>query len=152
MTGYETIAQILKIEGVERICCYPNNELLEAASKVGIKPVMFRHERGAVMAAELGMLLGAFVKDVATIFTIWKTAGIILFAPVFVFLFPQIPQWVGNIFPSYYILHPIVQISQFGGGWSEIATNTLILIGIDLVLLALVLFTLRRKQYAIISA
>ncbi len=52
MNGYETIAQILMIEGVERICCYPNNELLEAASKIGIKPVMFRHERGALMAAD----------------------------------------------------------------------------------------------------
>ena len=107
---------------------------------------------GDIMATELGMLLGAFIKDFATIFTIWKTAGIILFAPVFVFLFPQIPQWIGNIFPTYYILHPVIQISQFGGGWSEIATNTLILFGIDLVLLALVLFTLRRKQYSIISA
>jgi ABC-2 type transport system permease protein len=107
---------------------------------------------GAIMAAELGMLLGAFVRDFATLFTIWKTAGIILFAPVFVFLFPQIPEWVGNIFPTYYILRPIIQISQFGGGWAEIATNTFILIGIDLVLVALVLVTLRKNQYSIISA
>jgi ABC-2 type transport system permease protein len=107
---------------------------------------------GAIMAAELGMLLGAFVKDFATIFTVWKTAGIILFAPVFVFLFPQIPEWVGNIFPTYYILHPIIQISQFGGGWADISTNTSILIGIDLILLALVLTTLRKKQYSIISS
>ena len=52
MNGYETIAHILQIEGVEWISCFPNNALLEAASKVGIRPVMFRHERGAVMAAD----------------------------------------------------------------------------------------------------
>jgi ABC-2 type transport system permease protein len=107
---------------------------------------------GAIMAAELGMLLGAFVKDFAMLFTIWKTAGIILFAPVFVFLFPQIPEWVGKIFPTYYILQPIVELSQLGGGWSDIATNTYILIGIDVTIIIILLAVIRKRQYAIISS
>ena len=107
---------------------------------------------GAIMAAELGMLLGAFVRDFATLFTIWKTAGIILFAPVFVFLFPQIPEWVGKIFPTYYILQPIVELSHMGGGWSDIATNTFILIGIDVVIIIVLLAVIRRRQYAIIGS
>ena len=107
---------------------------------------------GAIMAAELGMLLGAFVRDFATLFTIWKTAGIILFAPVFVFLFPQIPEWVGKIFPTYYILQPIVELSQRGGGWSDIATNTFILIGIDVAIIIILLAVIRRRQYAIIGS
>jgi len=107
---------------------------------------------GAIMAAELGMLLGAFVRDFATLFTIWKTAGIILFAPVFVFLFPQIPEWVGKIFPTYYILQPIVELSQLGGGWSDIATNTFILIGIDVAIIIVLLAVIRRRQYAIIGS
>jgi ABC-2 type transport system permease protein len=107
---------------------------------------------GAIMAAELGMLLGAFVKDFAMLFTIWKTAGIILFAPVFVFLFPQIPEWVGKIFPTYYILQPIVELSQMGGGWSDIATNTYILIGIDVTIIIILLAVIRKRQYAIISS
>jgi len=107
---------------------------------------------GAIMAAELGMMLGAYVKDFATLFTIWKTAGIILFAPVFVFLFPQIPEWVGKIFPTYYILQPIVEVSQFGGGWSDIAGNFFVLVGIDVVLIVILLAILRRKQYSIIGS
>lgn len=106
---------------------------------------------GAIMAAELGMLLGAFVKDFATLFTIWKTAGIILFAPVFVFLFPQIPEWVGQIFPTYYILQPIVEISQLDGSWTDIALNSFILIGIDVVLIIILLVVIRKRQYAIIN-
>ena len=46
------IARILKIEGVEWVSCFPSNELIEAAAKEGIRPIMFRHERGAVMAAD----------------------------------------------------------------------------------------------------
>jgi ABC-2 type transport system permease protein len=106
---------------------------------------------GAVMAAELGMILGAYIKDFATLFTIWKTAGIILFAPVFVFLFPQIPEWVGKIFPTYYILQPIVEVSQLGGVWSDIAGNFFVLVGIDVVLIIILLLILRKRQYAIIG-
>ena len=104
---------------------------------------------GAVMAAELGMLLGVYAKDFVTIFTIWKSAGIILFAPAIIYMFPGIPQWVGKILPTYYVTQPIVELSQKGGGWTDIATNTYILIAIDIALIFILLFALRRKQYAV---
>ena len=46
------IAQILKREGVEWMACFPSNPLIEAVAKEGIRPIAFRHERGAVMAAD----------------------------------------------------------------------------------------------------
>ena len=52
MNGIELIARILKSEGVAEMTCFPNNPLIEEAAKLGIRPVMFRHERGAVMAAD----------------------------------------------------------------------------------------------------
>ena len=52
MNGTQFIARILKMEGVEQITCFPSNALIEEASKEGIRPIMFRHERGAVMAAD----------------------------------------------------------------------------------------------------
>lgn len=52
MNGIELIADILRAEGVEWIACYPSNPLIEAAARVGIRPIAFRHERGAVMAAD----------------------------------------------------------------------------------------------------
>jgi acetolactate synthase I/II/III large subunit len=52
MNGNDLIAQILKKEGVDWLACFPNNPLIEAAAKVGIRPIAFRHERGAVMAAD----------------------------------------------------------------------------------------------------
>ena len=52
MDGNELIAQILQKEGVEWLACFPNNPLIEAAAKAGIRPIAFRHERGAVMAAD----------------------------------------------------------------------------------------------------
>lgn len=52
MNGNEFIARILDQEGVEHLTCFPSNPLIEAAAQQGIRPVMFRHERGAVMAAD----------------------------------------------------------------------------------------------------
>ena len=52
MNGNEYIAKILKQEGVELMPCYPSNPLIEEVAKLGIRPVAFRHERGAIMAAD----------------------------------------------------------------------------------------------------
>ena len=52
MNGLEYVARILKQEGVESMPCFPSNPLIEEAAKVGIRPIAFRHERGAVMAAD----------------------------------------------------------------------------------------------------
>ncbi len=52
MDGNELVAKILKSEGVEWISCFPSNPLIEAVAKEGIRPIAFRHERGAVMAAD----------------------------------------------------------------------------------------------------
>lgn len=52
MNGIELIARILRTEGVAEMTCFPNNPLIEEAAKLGIRPIMFRHERGAVMAAD----------------------------------------------------------------------------------------------------
>lgn len=52
MNGIDYIASILKAEGVELMTCYPSNPLIEAVAKQGIRPVAFRHERGAIMAAD----------------------------------------------------------------------------------------------------
>ena len=52
MNVSEAIAQILKKENIDWISCFPNNPLIEDLSKIGIRPIMFRHERGAMMAAD----------------------------------------------------------------------------------------------------
>ena len=52
MNVMEAVARILKTEGVEWISCFPSNQLIEAVAKEGIRTLMFRQERGALMAAD----------------------------------------------------------------------------------------------------
>ena len=51
MNGIDYIASILKQENVEWISCL-SNPIISACAKVNIRPIAFRHERGAVMAAD----------------------------------------------------------------------------------------------------
>jgi thiamine pyrophosphate-dependent acetolactate synthase large subunit-like protein len=41
----DAVAQILKAEGVEYLFAYPVNALIEAAAKIGIRPIIVRQER-----------------------------------------------------------------------------------------------------------
>ena len=52
MNGFDLIAQCLKAEGVTWMGCFPANPLIESAAKVGIRPIVFRQERGAINAVD----------------------------------------------------------------------------------------------------
>ncbi len=52
MNGYDLIAHCLKAEGVAWMPCFPANPLIEAAARVGIRPLVFRQERGGINAAD----------------------------------------------------------------------------------------------------
>jgi ABC-2 type transport system permease protein len=105
---------------------------------------------GSIMAAGIGLLIGAIARDLQSFFASMKILGILLYAPALVYLFPGIPQWIGKVFPTYYLIAPIVEISQRGGGWAEISAEVFILIGLIVLLIALVAFTINRKrQYAV---
>jgi ABC-2 type transport system permease protein len=99
---------------------------------------------GALAAGTLGVLLGALMKDIDTLFATVKGTGIFLYAPALVYLFPEIPQWIGKLFPTYYIIGPVVEITQRGGGWSDIASDVLILVGLILALFGVVAMVTRR--------
>ena len=52
MKGATAIANILKIEGVDFVCCIPSNPLIEAIAIAGIRPILFRQERVGVHTAD----------------------------------------------------------------------------------------------------
>ncbi|MDA1189679.1 MAG: thiamine pyrophosphate-requiring protein [Chloroflexi bacterium] len=52
MKGCDVIAEILKREGTEVIFAYPYQPLIEAAAKVGIRPILCRQERVGISMAD----------------------------------------------------------------------------------------------------
>ncbi len=99
---------------------------------------------GAILAAEIGLLVGAFVKDINTLFAFWKFGGLLLFGPAFIFMFPQIPQWIGYIFPTYYVIRPVTDLTVMGAGFQSVALYVGILAVIIVVLGVIVGKTVNR--------
>ncbi len=98
----------------------------------------------AVMAAEIGLLAGALIKDMNTLFAVWKTGGLLLFGPAVIYMFPQIPSWIGYFFPTYYAIRPIVDISVSGYGFSQVGLYIGIL-AVIVLLLGLVVASIVRR-------
>lgn len=114
----------------------------------GIHPglLLFSLALGAVMAVTFGILLGHFIKDINTLFATIKGIGILLYAPALVYLFPEIPAWIGQLFPTYYMVQPVIEISQQGAGWAGIAPELAVLTVLDLLLLAVIAFVIYAQR------
>jgi acetolactate synthase-1/2/3 large subunit len=52
MRAIDAVAEILKREGVDCLFCFPSNPLIDAAARLGIRPIMARSERAVVAMAD----------------------------------------------------------------------------------------------------
>ncbi|MFQ5942697.1 MAG: ABC transporter permease [Anaerolineales bacterium] len=102
----------------------------------------------SIMAVSFGLLLGVMTKDINSLFGTIKAMGLILYAPALVFMFPEIPQWIAQLFPTYYIIRPIIEITQMGAGLIDVLPELFVLILLIAALLAITAYAARRKAEA----
>lgn len=101
---------------------------------------------GSIFGVELGLMLGIFAKDMATIFAAIKSLGIFLYAPAIVLIFPNWPQWIAKIFPTYYIIYPVFRISIFRDSFSKVSLDLAILSGLVVLFFALLVPLVKRLK------
>lgn len=75
---------------------------------------------GAVMMAEVGLLLGAWAGDANAMFTAWKSGGILLMYPVIFYIWPDLPSWIAQTGPTYYFLQPVFAIAVEGATLADV--------------------------------
>ena len=96
---------------------------------------------GGLLLVEIGMIYGAASKDVTGVFTLIKGTGILLLGPTIFYLFPDWPQWIAKLFPTYWIINPIYEVTvadaTLGDVWGELAIGlgVIALLAIPLALL-----------------
>jgi ABC-2 type transport system permease protein len=81
---------------------------------------------GAVMMAEVGVILGAWARDTNTMFATFKAGGIFLFYPVVFFIWPDLPSWIARLGPTYYFLQPIFDLSAGGADLGDVAGEIIV--------------------------
>ena len=99
---------------------------------------------GLIMAVEIGLILGSLCRDYPSLMTYIKSIQLLIFAPVIIYLFPKIPKWIGQIFPTYYFIDPLFEVAIKLSSWPTIQTSFFILAGILLILLIPVIFISKR--------
>src|SRR5215210_7025339 len=52
MRGTDAVARILELEGVEYLFAYPNHPLIDAAARLGIRPIIARSEKTLINMAD----------------------------------------------------------------------------------------------------
>ena len=92
---------------------------------------------GAIMSVQIGLILGAAIKDIQTMFTVWKGGAIVLFAPAVLFLFPGVPGWIARIFPTYYFLGPLYEMTVNAAPLADVALDLVIGLGVSIALAVL---------------
>ena len=102
----------------------------------------------AMMASAGGIILGLLVKDFSSLFTAIKSIGILLYAPAIVYIFPEFPAWIRRVFPTYYMIGPIVEVSLNNASWGEIYLDVIILCVLIAVMVAIASLSMRRFNHA----
>ncbi len=98
-----------------------------------------------LMSAEFGLIYGTVAKDSRTLFTLMKTLNIFLLAPVVFYIFPEWPQWIAKIFPTYWLINPIFEIAVKNAILAEVGFELSIAIGIC-VLLGIPVLILKQRM------
>ncbi|MFZ0493938.1 MAG: ABC transporter permease [Acidimicrobiia bacterium] len=73
-----------------------------------------------VMMAEIGLIMGSVASDSTMLFTLLKSAGLLIVFPVIFPLFPSLPQWIAWLGPTYYFLDPVFKIAIEGASLSDV--------------------------------
>lgn len=98
------------------------------------------------LTSMIGLLIGTFSKDSTVLFGIVKGLGIFLFAPAMFYIFPDWPQWIAKLFPLYWIIDPIWQVSIMGGSVSEVWFELTVAMAITVALIPLIALVARKVQ------
>jgi ABC-2 type transport system permease protein len=102
----------------------------------------------SALTSMIGLLIGVYSKTATMLFTLIKSLGFFLFIPVIFYIFPEWPQWIAKIFPLYWIISPIWEVSVMGKSISTVWLEITIALAITLVLMFLLVPLKRRMPVA----
>lgn len=100
----------------------------------------------ALTASLFGTLLGALLRDMNTLLAALKAGGLLLMAPAILEMVPKAPDWIARIFPTYYILNPVMEVAERGAGLDAILGNLLVLAAIAGLLVFGLALVIERQQ------
>jgi ABC-2 type transport system permease protein len=106
---------------------------------------------GAILCAEIGLIFGAVSKDVNAVFALIKGTGILLIGPTAFYIWPDWPQWIAKIFPTYWVINPIFEVSLNNATLGDVWVEMVVAIGV-IGLLGLVIAAATRRLRGLLAS
>ncbi|TVQ25416.1 MAG: ABC transporter permease [Spirochaetaceae bacterium] len=88
----------------------------------------------SVFWGQLGIIVGLLAGNSQALFAIVKASGALLMAPVIFYLFPDWPQWIASLFPTYWAIDPLWQIMANDAGFPDVIGSVAIVLGMSVIL------------------
>lgn len=102
---------------------------------------------GSVMMVLIGLFLGLWSKDINTLYTAVKAGGILIFLPALFYVFPGLPSWIPQLFPTFYFLDPVFEISIGGASLGDVWVDLAIAVAICVALVPIVRWQAKRTEH-----
>jgi ABC-2 type transport system permease protein len=99
---------------------------------------------GSILCVEIGLIFGTVSKDSTAVFALIKGTGILLIGPTAFYIWPDWPQWIGKLFPTYWVINPIFEVTLNNASLGDVWVELLVAAGIIVVLGAAVVALTRR--------
>jgi ABC-2 type transport system permease protein len=101
----------------------------------------------AVMLIEIGLIFGIAARTVTGVFTLIKGTAWLLVGPTVFYIFPEWPQWIAKLFPTYWVINPVFEVTIDGAGLGDVWAEELVALGFIAVLaIPMVLLVSRLRE------
>ncbi len=99
-----------------------------------------------ILLVEVGLVYGTVSKDITAVFTLIKGTAFILLFPTIFYIFPSWPQWIAKLFPTYWVINPVYEVTINNAGLGDVWAELLIAVGVMVVLAGVVALLTRRLR------
>lgn len=100
----------------------------------------------ALMASEISVLYAAFAKDGKSLYMLVKSLGMLFMIPAVFYIWPDLPQWMVKIVPTYWMIDPIYKVGVMGEGFSEIWFELSVSLAICVALVFVIIFLKKKME------
>lgn len=119
---------------------------LNGALAVRALPLLVVLSVAGLLLVEIGLVYGTASKNVTGVFTLIKGTGFILLGPTVFYIFPDWPQWIAKLFPTYWVINPVYEVTVNSAGLDVVWVELAIALGVIAAMIAPILFLTRRLE------
>jgi ABC-2 type transport system permease protein len=100
----------------------------------------------AILCNEIGLLYGTTAKDAKGLYNMVKTLNVFILGPLIFYFFPNWPQWIAKLFPTYWFIDPLYRIAVQGMALADVWWELAIALGIGAALVGPIVLLGRRME------